>query len=46
MASCEGLLIFLVFLPKNDKGLDSLYYNRYDSALMEGGEQDGTGVLL
>ncbi len=27
-------------------GLDSLYYNRYGLALMEGGETNGTGVLL
>ena len=46
MASRKGLLTFVVFLLKNDKGLDSLYYNRYDSALMEGGEQHGAGVLL
>ena len=31
---------------KHSKGLDSLYYNRYDSALMEGGVTNGTGVLL
>ena len=27
-------------------GLDSLYYNRYDSALMKGGEIHGAGILL
>jgi len=48
MAPRKGLLSFAFFLPisKYLKGLDSLYYNRYDSALMEGGETHGAGLLL
>ena len=46
MASRKGLLTLIVISLRNTKSLDSLYYNRYDSALMKGGEIDGASILL
>jgi len=42
----EQSAIFVQFGYLHHKGLDSLYYNGYDLALMKGGETDGAGILL